>query len=89
MKFIYEIFSNNVVLIVLGICLCAGYIIKHLVPGTKINRFIPLIMGILGLGINVWINSALTPEVVLGGLISGLASTGTHQALKQIIKKEE
>lgn len=88
MEIIYEIFSNNVVLIVLGICLCAGYIIKHLVPGTKINRFIPLIMGMLGLGINVWINSSFTPEVVLGGLISGLASTGSHQAITQIFKKE-
>ena len=88
MEFIYEIFSNNVVLIVLGICLCAGYIIKHLVPGEAINRFIPLIMGLLGLSVNVWINSAFTPEVVLGGLISGLASTGTHQAIKQIFKKE-
>lgn len=88
MEFIYEIFSNNVVLIVLGICLCAGYIIKHLVPGTEINRFIPLMMGMLGLGINVWINGAFTPEVVLGGLISGLASTGSHQAIKQIFKKE-
>ena len=88
MEFIYEIFSNNVVLIVLGICLCAGYIIKHLVPSTEINRFIPLMMGMLGLGINVWINGTFTPEVVLGGLISGLASTGSHQAIKQIFKKE-
>lgn len=88
MEFIYEIFGSYVILAVLGICLCAGYIIKHLIPGTEINRFIPLIMGILGLAVNIWINGAFTPEVVLGGLISGLASTGTHQAIKQIFKKE-
>ena len=88
MEFIYDIFGNYIVLAVLGICLCAGYILKHLVPGETINRFIPLVMGLLGLGINVWINGAFTPEVVLGGLISGLASTGSHQAIKQIFKKE-
>ena len=88
MEFIYEIFGSYVILAVLGICLCVGCIIKHLVPGTEINRFIPLIMGLLGLAVNIWINGAFTPEVVLGGLISGLASTGTHQAIKQIFKKE-
>jgi uncharacterized membrane protein YjjP (DUF1212 family) len=80
--------NNYIVLVVLGICLCTGYIIKHLVPGEKINRYIPLIMGILGLIINVWINMAFTPDVVLGGLISGLASTGAHQAFTQILFKE-
>ena len=88
MEFIYEIFGSYVILVVLGVCLCAGYILKHLVPGEAINRFIPLIMGGLGLAVNIWINGAFTPEVVLGGLISGLASTGTHQALTQIFKKE-
>jgi hypothetical protein len=66
-----------------------GYIIKHLVPGEAINRFIPLIMGILGLGINVWLKGVFTPEVVLGGLVSGLASTGVHQALVQMLKGED
>lgn len=88
MEFIYDIFGNYIVLAVLGICLCTGYILKHLVPGKTIDRFIPLVMGLLGLGINVWINGAFAPEVVLGGLISGLASTGSHQAIKQIFKKE-
>lgn len=89
MEIISEILGGYVILVVLGVCLCVGYILKHLVPGEAINRFIPLIMGILGLGINVWINGAFTPEVVLGGLVSGLASTGAHQALVQILNKRE
>lgn len=89
METINELFGSYVILVVLGVCLCVGYILKHLVPGEAINRFIPLIMGLLGLGINVWVNGAFTPEVLLGGLVSGLASTGTHQALTQILNKRE
>jgi hypothetical protein len=43
----FEFLKEYLVLVVLGICLCAGYILKHLVPSDKINRFIPLIMGVL------------------------------------------
>ena len=88
MEFINDIFGSYVVVVVLGICLCAGYIIKHLVSTDKINRYIPLIMGSLGVVLNVWINMTFSPEVILGGLVSGLASTGAHQVLKQILKKE-
>ena len=89
MEIISNLFGSYIILVVLGVCLCVGYILKHLIPGEAINRFIPLIMGILGLGVNVWVNGTFTPEVVLGGLVSGLASTGTHQALTQILNKRE
>lgn len=81
--------GKYVVLLVLGICLCVGYILKHVVTTDKINRWIPLIMGVLGVAVNVWIQAAFTPEVVLGGLFSGLASTGLHQVFKQLIMKKE
>lgn len=71
--------------IVVGICLCVGYLLKHIVATDVINKYIPAIMGVLGVMLNVWINLDLTPEILLGGLISGLASTGLHQAFKQII----
>lgn len=74
--------------VILGICLCCGYILKNIVKTDKINAFIPLIMGVLGVVINVWINFAFTPEILLGGLISGLASTGLHQVFKQLIEKD-
>lgn len=69
--------------IILGICLCCGYILKNVVKSEAINSYIPLIMGILGVVINVWMNLAFTPEILLGGLVSGLASTGLHQVFKQ------
>lgn len=80
--------NDYLVLIVVGICLCIGYVIKHIVPGDAINRFIPLIMAIIGVIFNIWISGfAITPEILLGGMFSGLASTGLHQIFKQFISK--
>ena len=83
-----EFISDYIVLIVMGICLCVGYVIKHVIPSDKVNRFIPLIMAVLGVGVNVWLNAfAFTPEILFAGLASGLASTGMHQMFKQFIEK--
>ena len=73
--------------VIVGICLCVGYILKNVVTTDKVNRFIPLIMGVLGLGLNMWINLGVSPEIILGGLVSGLASTGLYEAFRQFIKK--
>lgn len=84
-----EYLNDYVVLIVAGICLCVGYVLKHFIPTDKINKFIPLIMAVFGVVLNVWYNDfVFSPEVLLGGLVSGLASTGMHQAFKQFITKE-
>ena len=74
--------------VVIGICLCVGYILKNVVTTAKVNRFIPLIMGVLGLGLNMWINLGVSPEIILGGLVSGLASTGLYEAFRQFIKNK-
>ena len=85
-----EFLNDFMVLIVVGICLCVGYLIKHTIPTEKVNRYIPVIVAVLGVFVNAWINGfAITPEIVLGGLASGLASTGLHQAFKQFIEKTE
>ncbi|WP_249312024.1 phage holin family protein [Congzhengia minquanensis] len=75
--------------LIIGICLCIGYILKNLIPTDKVDRFIPLIMGILGIVINIWLNMAFTPTILLGGVLSGLASTGLHQVFKQFINKDD
>lgn len=79
---------DYVVVIIVGICLCVGYILKNLVKTDKINRFIPLIMGVLGVIINIWIKQTFTPVILLGGLISGLASTGMYEAFRNIMEKK-
>ena len=70
--------------VIVGICLCVGYVIKTSIPKID-NKYIPLIMAILGLILNVWINLNITPEIMLGGMFSGLVSTGLHQVYKNLI----
>lgn len=75
--------------IIVGICLCVGYIVKNVLPDDSINRYIPLVMGVLGVLLNFWINCTFTAEILLGGLFSGLASTGLHQMFKNLIDRGE
>lgn len=77
-------------LVVVGICLCVGYIIKHSLDFIP-NKYIPLIMGVLGLVVNILINlsTGITAEVILAGLFSGLASTGCHEMFRNFIDKGE
>lgn len=85
-----EFLQDYIVLIVVGICLCIGYIMKNVVTTEKVNRFIPLVMGLLGIALNVWVNAfTFTPEVLLGGLFSGLASTGLYELFKNLINRKE
>lgn len=82
MEFINDYMIAGVVII----CLAVGFIIKHLIPSDAINKYIPLIVGVLGVFINTWLNDfAFTADILAGGLVSGLASTGLHQVFKQFI----
>lgn len=82
-----EFLNEYISLLVVGVCLCVGYILKNLVPSEKINKFIPTIVGLLGIAINMWANAwGFTPEILLTGLFSGLASTGLHQAFTKILE---
>lgn len=81
--------SQYLSIVVVGICLCVGYIIKNSLDFIP-NKYIPLIMGVLGLVINILINlsTGISAEVVLGGLFSGLASTGLYEMFRNLINKE-
>ena len=79
--------ANFAVPIIVGVCLCVGYVIKNVITTDTINKYIPLIMTVLGVVLNIWINMSFTPEILLGGMFSGLASTGLYEAFKQLIKK--
>lgn len=75
--------------IVVGICLCVGYVIKHSLDFIP-NKYIPLIMLILGTITNVLMNIGhIDATVILTGMFSGLASTGLHQVFSKLINKEE
>lgn len=77
-------FDSYIVIVIVGICLCIGYVIKRIDKSEKLNRFIPFIMAVIGLLLNIWLNRwNISPEIVLGGMISGLSSTGLHQVIHQ------
>ena len=76
--------------LIVGICLCVGFVIKKWVKDVD-NKFIPTIVGALGLFLKVVTNlsGGITLEIILSGLLSGLASTGLHQTFTQLIGTKE
>lgn len=81
-----EFLNTFVVPVIMGLCLVVGYLINHVTSAD--NRWIPVIVAVLGVALSLWLNwPAITPEVILGGAVSGLASTGLHQAFKQWLDK--
>lgn len=84
-----EFLNEYMLPIVLGICLCTGYIVKKWLNDVD-NKYIPTIVAVLGVVLASWIsNWTITPQVLLSGLVSGLASTGMHQLFIQYIEKHE
>lgn len=82
-----EFLAEYMVPVIMGICLMVGYIVKHWVSDVE-NRIIPTLCAVLGVLVALWINwGNITPEVILSGLASGLASTGLHQAFTQLLNK--
>lgn len=79
--------SYLVIGVVLGCC-AIGYVIKtsfDFIP----NKYIPFIMSILGILLNILISNSFDMNIFLGGLLSGLASTGLHQSFKSIIENKK
>jgi len=71
--------------VVVGICLCTGYVIHQFAPDAA-NKYIPACMALEGVLIAVWVQGGVTPDVLLGGMVSGLASTGMWELFKQLIQ---
>lgn len=68
------------------ICLVVGYIIKTCTSNTKLHKFIPCIVAVIGIVICCWDAWAFTPAIIAAGLISGLASTGLYEALNNLLE---
>lgn len=65
--------------------LTIGYVIKETPALEKVaNAYIPLIVTIIGALLGVFI-SGLSVESFVYGAVSGLASTGLHQAFTQLL----
>lgn len=76
-------------LLTLGICLCMGFALKTAFDWFP-NKYIPLSALVLGCVINVLINmeNGINAAVVLGGMISGLASTGLYEMMRNLLDKD-
>lgn len=81
-----DFITQYISVIALVAALCVGFILKNLVPSDEVNKFIPLIAAVIGLVICLWeANWIATPETVVMGIVSGLASTGLYEAFKNFI----
>lgn len=72
--------------------LCVGYIIKNIVVTNKVNRFIPLIAAIVGVVVCIATDipaGVFSVKTIVGGLISGLASTGLYETFRNIISPKK
>ena len=80
--------TSYAVPVVIGICLCIGYVVKTSLTFIK-NKYIPLIMAIVGILLSIWINRSIDPNIILSGMFSGLASTGFYEMFRNIINNKE
>lgn len=83
-----ELLNEFIVVVVLAVCIALGAIIKHSLPFIS-NKYIPLILGGVGVLLNVWYQNAFDINILLGGLASGLAATGLFEAVRNLSGSKE
>ena len=77
-------FNTLALPMVVAACLIIGYILKKWVKDVD-NKYIPTILAIMGGVLACIVKSEVSVEVIVAGSFSGLASTGLHQAFKQLM----
>lgn len=84
--------SNYLDPVVLGICLLVGYVLKNTFKKFP-NQYIPLVVMVLGTVLAIVLNwkTGVSASVILGGMVSGLSSTGMYEMLRNTLalKKED
>jgi len=79
-----DFFNTMYMPIVIAACLILGFIIKQWIPAD--NKWIPTILAVFGIVVAIAVSwPAFGVETIIAGAFSGLASTGLHQAFKQLI----
>ncbi len=80
--------EEHYVPVVLVACLVVGYCIKHIKWLDAVsNEYIPSILAVLGAALGCIEAGELGLEPLVYGAVTGLASTGLHQAFCQMIGK--
>ena len=80
-----EFLADYMIPVIVGLCLIFGFIVKKWVKDVD-NKWIPTMCCVLGIVLAIvsdWGHITLT--TILAGAVSGLASTGLHQAVTQLI----
>ena len=77
-------FNNLALPLVIAACLILGFILKKWVKDVD-NKYIPTILAVFGAVLACLVQNTISVEVIVAGAFSGLASTGLHQAFKQIL----
>lgn len=83
-----EFLTDYIVLVAFGVCICIGWILKQwsVIP----NNIIVPALALIGVVINMWSNAwAISPEILLGGLASGIAASGAYEYIKRFINKND
>ncbi len=70
--------------VVLIACLVIGVVLKKWYPLD--NKWIPTILVVVGAVLGCVANGGISLDSVVAGMVTGLASTGLHQAFKQLLK---
>lgn len=70
---------------VAGICLLIGSVIKTRLDFVN-NNYIPIILSIIGIVLNIGLNNDISFNICLSGFVSGLMSTSVHQLYKTTAK---
>lgn len=76
-----EFMKDLIMPMVLAGCLVIGYLLKNFAPGD--NKWIPVIVTCLGAIFACFSARAIEFDIVIAGMVTGLASTGLHQLLKE------
>ena len=69
-------------MVAVGICLCITYILKHTLTEYP-KKYMPLIMAIVGIVVEILAQHNVAMEIVLTGMLSGLSSIGLYSLFKK------
>lgn len=83
-----EFLNDYISIIAVVASLCIGYIVKNVIPNDSVNKFIPAISALTGVFILLWdAGWVATPQLIVAGMLSGLAATGMYEQFKNVINK--
>lgn len=77
--------ESYIIPIVTVFCLGIGFCLKPI--GIIPNKAIPLLLAVVGIIGALFVNRDFAPETIVGGMFSGLLSTGLYEAFANYLKK--